>query len=568
MKNNESTGGKQGSKKWALKRQQLIIASLFSFILLVMPIFSCGGGSSSHPPAEPSVIEETGEESGVDSGEDGEETGEEDGVDGEGDGEETEDEGDGSDDSPPELNTTSPTAAVSPVSGSAISENQQIVVTFNESMDTGTLVLGGSMESEGDDGVWSTATYTNDTLTISPASVWSEGLGITLTIDCDDLAGDSVDTINLSYDMIGPNVVFGTSVTGNGDLSSWADAGGDTGLAAGDAICQARADAAGLTGNFAAWLSDDNDDAYCRIHNLTGKKSANCGQSSLPVAAGPWVRTDGFPFGESINQLLNSGTVYTPVRYDEFGTLMSGQSDYYFTGSTQKGTLSSSNPSPCSNWTSGADSYVISSSPNTTSYTWSAIYSSNCDYDQSLLCFQTGTGPSLPAFSSTGKKTFVTSVSGTGDLSSWADAGGNTGLAAGDAICQARAGAAGLANAANFKAWLSDSSTDAKDRLTSDGPWVRLDGVKVADSNADLIDGSLFTTINLTETGTYYGSTYAWTGTSYDGIKKTNTCNDWIDGTDTYKGARSYIWDAGTQWSDAGWGLCSFTFFYLYCFED
>jgi len=107
------------------------------------------------------------------------------------------------------------------------------------------------------------------------------------------------------------NKVFVTSVSGNGNISTWADAGGKTGLAAADAVCQARANAAGLPGIFKAWLSDGNDDAYCRVHNLTGKISANCGQSSLPASAGPWVRMDGFPFGARIDQLLN-GTVYSP----------------------------------------------------------------------------------------------------------------------------------------------------------------------------------------------------------------------------------------------------------------
>ena len=37
------------------------------------------------------------------------------------------------------------------------------------------------------------------------------------------------------------------------------------------------------------------------------------------------------------------------------------------------------------------------------------------------------------------RQMFVTSVTGTGNLSTWADAGGFTGLDAGDAICQARA---------------------------------------------------------------------------------------------------------------------------------
>ncbi len=48
--------------------------------------------------------------------------------------------------------------------------------------------------------------------------------------------------------------VFVTSVKGSGDLSTWPDANGKTGIEAGDAICQARAQTAGLSGTFIAWL--------------------------------------------------------------------------------------------------------------------------------------------------------------------------------------------------------------------------------------------------------------------------------------------------------------------------
>jgi hypothetical protein len=111
-----------------------------------------------------------------------------------------------------------------------------------------------------------------------------------------------------------PNQVFVTSVQGDGNLGSWPDAGGKTGLAAGDAICRARAKAAGLPGTFRAWLSDNKHDAYCRIHNLDGKMADNCGKASLPVAAGPWVRTDGFPFSGTINQMLSEQKVFTPPK--------------------------------------------------------------------------------------------------------------------------------------------------------------------------------------------------------------------------------------------------------------
>src|SRR5690606_18797239 len=87
-------------------------------------------------------------------------------------------------------------------------------------------------------------------------------------------------------------LTFVTNSTGTGNLSTWALAGGNTGVAAADAVCNAEAAAAGLPGTYVAWMSDATDDAYCRVHQLTGKKAANCGLGALPATAGPWVRTD------------------------------------------------------------------------------------------------------------------------------------------------------------------------------------------------------------------------------------------------------------------------------------
>lgn len=77
----------------------------------------------------------------------------------------------------------------------------------------------------------------------------------------------------------GERLAFVTSVQGNANLQTWADANGLSGLAAADRICRQRATAAGLAeaDQFVAWMSDSNDDAYCRVHGLPGKRSANCG---------------------------------------------------------------------------------------------------------------------------------------------------------------------------------------------------------------------------------------------------------------------------------------------------
>ncbi len=94
--------------------------------------------------------------------------------------------------------TVPPTAAANPVSGSSIYTTDNSVITFSESMDTGSLELSGDLSSEADF-TWSTTTHENDTLTISPFSGWSEGVDLTLDIDCKDTAGNEMEQFNLFY---------------------------------------------------------------------------------------------------------------------------------------------------------------------------------------------------------------------------------------------------------------------------------------------------------------------------------------------------------------------------------
>ena len=63
------------------------------------------------------------------------------------------------------------------------------------------------------------------------------------------------------------------------------------------------------------------------------------------------------------------------------------------------------------------------------------------------------------------RRVFVTSVTGTADLSTWPDSGGVGGLTGADSVCRARALAAGLGNSTGFVAWMSDSSNDAYCRI-------------------------------------------------------------------------------------------------------
>ncbi len=383
--------------------------------------------------------------------------------------------------------------------------------------------------------------------------------------------------------------MFITSASGSGDLSSWPDAGGRSGIAAGDAICQAHADAAALGGRFVAWLSDGNHDAYCRVHRLKGKKSDSCGRDSLPAHAGPWVRTDGFPFSPTIDKLTGEGIVYGPVTLNEFAENIISSSrapvaPRIWTGTGADGELSVDQGEilSCDGWRS-ADSAVhgMAGVLLSGSHAWTDRVRSTCNERGHLICFELSEGVPLPLFRSAGKRVFVTSVSGRGDLSGWPDSDGKSGIAAGDAICRNRAKEGGLANPQRFKAWLSDGTTDAIDRLVSDGPWVRRDGVLVARSRSDLASG-VFSSISVDEYGAYftdlpeYYSGDAWTGTDGSGRGgRVRHCNNWTSADPEEVGAAGSAIMALEHWAselasvpDSAFELACSSSLRLFCFED
>lgn len=360
--------------------------------------------------------------------------------------------------------------------------------------------------------------------------------------------------------------VFVTSAAGKGNLADWSVNGWKptkTGIAAGDEICQKLARDAGFRGNFNAALSDDNTDVYCHLQNLSGKKGANCGQPALPAAAGPWVLTDAkrSPFAEGIEKMFDQDPIiYMPLRYNERGNRFPQDVEYY-TGSQYNGTV----VFHCQNWTfAGRDTGAVGMSAFTS---WPFYENGWCSPDRHLVCFQTGVGSPLPPIVDPdhhAKKVFLTSISGSGDLGSWQEAGGKTGLSAGDAICQKLAGDAGLSG--TFKTWLSDGNQDAKGRFVSDGPWIRPDNVRIADNKNDLTDGILHSSIHLAENGKYYGM-QPWTGTKADGTKGASHCNGWTSADPAVRGIRGGASAANAMWSNAKDDKCSERAS-LYCFED
>ena len=324
-------------------------------------------------------------------------------------------------------------------------------------------------------------------------------------------------------------LAFLTSTTGYGILGDWPDAGGNTGLAAGDAICAARATAANLPEpqSFVAWLSDANNDAYCRLFGLNGKKSANCGQASLPTGAGPWQRTDGNPFMGVIDQIPSTGAVYTTMSIDEYGHDSDGHTEI-FTGTYTDGTASERN---CVNWNSAGPvdiGDILHTFPGWTQWTGYTFCTNTIAH---IACLQKGVGAPLTPLPRAHKRAFVTSKTFTGKLGAAPEAGGNTGLAAGDAICRSLAQTANLDDASSYKAYLA-AGTPPSARFENDGPWQRLDGVVFAENFAQIHAGYVRAPLNVKETGAYFQGPYGWSGILPDGGPAFQNCQAWTTEND------------------------------------
>lgn len=142
------------------------------------------------------------------------------------------------------------------------------------------------------------------------------------------------------------------------------------------------------------------------------------------------------------------------------------------------------------------------------------------------------------------------------------------GLVGADAKCQASAEAAKLGG--KWKAWLSDQKTSAASRLVhSDGPYVLLNGVVVANNWQDLVDKSLLAPINLSEENNKVENPWVWTGTLPDGsIRQADdhgNCSNWLSisvGGTTGDSRRT---DGG--WSDYGAIGCQ-SYRPIYCIEQ
>lgn len=106
----------------------------------------------------------------------------------------------GSEDDSGTSDVTAPIGSASPGSSGVLAETASVTISWNEPMDTTSLVLGTGgdhLSAQSDGGTWSN----EQTLAIAPGSTWGEATGQTLIVDAKDKAGNVAATLTLTYDV-------------------------------------------------------------------------------------------------------------------------------------------------------------------------------------------------------------------------------------------------------------------------------------------------------------------------------------------------------------------------------
>jgi len=197
-------------------------------------------------------------------------------------------------------------------------------------------------------------------------------------------------------------------------------------------------------------------------------------------------------------------------------------------------------------------------------------------------------GLAVPA-EAANRRAFVTSVTGSGNISTWPGASGATALDKADAVCRARAAAAQpspLPNAATYRAWISTASTDAYchvqglggkkasgcggGALPGGGPWYLANGITPFAATLDELASEpyaiyrpLFLDENLDEivdgrllTGTFF---------SGEAVPSSN-CSDWTSASAAQQVSSGNTSASAYQWSGNGIVACNQAL-HLLCLE-
>lgn len=331
-----------------------------------------------------------------------------------------------------------------------------------------------------------------------------------------DTAGDSGVTKNL---------VFITSTLHTGSFG---------GLAAADTICRARATEAGLQGTFRALLSTSITSAKSRLAGARG-----------------WVRVDGLPFADTVDDLFVTQRIYNPIGLNEKGARAAMLQ--YWTGSRETGLTDTDKT--CKDWSSAMspDSARLGTGAGGPSAWVTAnfgAYRYTCDVPQSLACFGVDSAtPLVVTGVASGKRIFSSSSVLPGG-----------GRAAFDATCASEALAAKLTG--TYKALVATTTEPPAARLNSVAVYVRPDGQRIG-TGADIIAREIRTGLWQRASGTYITSSLVWVGSTMPADVGTSatTCSDWGSSSVTESGlvgnlrATTSFWSEGSIGCDSGRAL-------------
>ena len=171
---------------------------------------------------------------------------------------------------------------------------------------------------------------------------------------------------------------------------------------------------------------------------------------------------------------------------------------------------------------------------------------------------------------------FATSGTFNGDLKTAGH--GLNGLNGADNLCQQAADSSeSIVPSGEYVAWLSTSTSNARDRLAPliDDGYVLPDRTTIIAANkSDLLDGGMLNPINQDEKGATLSSDNAWTGAHFDGTSFTDvstaeTCNDWTTPSGL-NGVSGIYGDTGLkemQWNEEGTLPCD-NQLHIYCFQQ
>jgi hypothetical protein len=177
----------------------------------------------------------------------------------------------------------------------------------------------------------------------------------------------------------------------------------------------------------------------------------------------------------------------------------------------------------------------------------------DCLASAHFYCFDTSHISALTVTPTPGRVAFVS----IGSLAT------SMGVSGADTLCQSEASAAGLANSTQFLALLSTSTASAASRFdlsATSAPYVRPDGIEIADAQTLVSGATLSSGIWQHADGTYVSEFAAsvWTGSTSPNVTGTlaTTCEDWntLNGADTGSEGVSNVTD--TWWNSGATTSC------------